>query len=77
MRLTLRGIPQETADSIRQLANEAGCTLGQVVTLCVDLGLHEARLQLIQASTPRPDAEDLYSLEMIMADLGQPAVPRK
>lgn len=77
MRWTIRGIDQEMAEAVRVVARETECTLGQVVTRCVDIALHEARLQLLQAGTPGAETEDLYCLELIMADLGQSSVTRK
>ncbi len=72
MRLALRGIPNETANEIRTLAKEADCTLGQVVTLCVEIALNEARRQLLQASRSKLNADDLYSLQSIMVELCHP-----
>lgn len=46
MRWTIRGIPTDTADAVRDVAFETGSTLGDVVMLCVRYGLPEARRHL-------------------------------
>ena len=46
MRWTVREIPVGTADAVRDLAYATGTTLGNVVRLCVEIGLPEARRRL-------------------------------
>jgi hypothetical protein len=46
MRWTIRGIPTDTADAVRDVAFETGSTLGDVVMLCVQYGLSEAQRRL-------------------------------
>lgn len=46
MRWTIRGIPTDTADAVRDAAFETGSSLGEVLVLCVQHGLPEARRQL-------------------------------
>lgn len=46
MRWTIRGIPSETADAVRDLAYETGSSLGEVLTLCVRHGLLKTRNHL-------------------------------
>ena len=43
MRWTIRGIHTETADAVRDVADETGRTIGDVVMQCVQHGLPEAR----------------------------------
>jgi hypothetical protein len=46
MRWTIRGIQTGMADAVRELAYESDCTLGEVVMLCIQHGLSEARRHL-------------------------------
>ena len=47
MRWTIRGIRDETADTVRSVAVEANATLGAVLSLCIEHGLAKAREQLM------------------------------
>ena len=46
MRWTIRGIPGGTADAVRAVAGELNATLGEVVSLCIELGLPTVRRYL-------------------------------
>lgn len=46
MRWTIRGVSNDTADAVREVASETGSTLGEVIRLCVHHGLPETSRQL-------------------------------
>jgi len=56
---TVRGIPIETADAVREVACETATTLGQIVVLCVKFGLPEARRYLDEASIGTGECRDI------------------
>ena len=87
MRWTIRGIEPYTADAVRDVAYETGSTLGQVLKLCVDIGLTEARRRLeaeIEAewnstdSTPETQSA-LIDLKRLIEDygIGTPRDPQR
>ena len=57
MRWTIRGISQETANAVREVADATGTTLGEVVTLCVGISLAEAQCRL---EAERAKEDELY-----------------
>jgi hypothetical protein len=65
MRWTIRGIPTDTADAVRDVAAEFACTLGVVLALCVKHGLPEAR-RCLQA-----DYEGEVGLDALLSELRQ------
>ena len=60
MRWTIRGIQSGVADAVRELAFESGCSLGEVVMLCIQHGLPEARRDLNAASANEQAHAALY-----------------
>jgi len=68
MRWTVRGIREETADAVRNLAYDANTTLGETLELCIDLGLAKAREHLMAD----PDCQLRDQLAALLASLRKP-----
>lgn len=69
MRWTIRGIPDEMAAKVRNVAYETRSTLGEVVALCVDIAIDEARRRLNSNANGDPLLKDLRELRSRLAQL--------
>ena len=68
MRWTVRGIQTGMADAVRDLAFESGCTLGEVLMLCIQYGLPEARRHLEAESAKEMEFNSLLRETRRIAD---------
>jgi hypothetical protein len=70
MRWTIRGISNDAADAVRNLAFETGSTLGDIVMLCIQHGLSEARRHLeAEAAEKREFNSPLWEINRIVDDI--------